>query len=71
MKPVTILYFPIGILGQGWYLIVSILDLCTLIYFYNSYDALFQVFNPDRFLPDNIAKKDAFAFVPFSAGPRY
>ena len=25
-------YFPIGILGQVWYLIVSIPDLCTLIY---------------------------------------
>ena len=25
--------FPIGILGQVWYLIVSIPDLCTLIYF--------------------------------------
>ena len=24
-------YFPIGILGQVWYLIVSIPDLCTLI----------------------------------------
>ena len=29
--------FPIGILGQVWYLIVSIPDLCTLTYFaYNS-----------------------------------
>ena len=28
------LYFPIGILGQLWYLIVSIPDLCTLNYFY-------------------------------------
>ena len=27
-------YFPIGILGQVWYLIVSIPDLCTLTYFY-------------------------------------
>ena len=27
-------YFPIGILGQVWYLIVSIPDLCTLSYFY-------------------------------------
>ena len=27
-------YFPIGILGQVWYLIVSIPDLCTLYYFY-------------------------------------
>ena len=26
--------FPIGILGQVWYLIVSIPDLCTLSYFY-------------------------------------
>ena len=25
-------YFPIGILGQVWYLIVSTLDLCTLTY---------------------------------------
>ena len=25
--------FPIGILGQVWYLIVSILDRCTLTYF--------------------------------------
>ena len=28
------LSFPIGILGQVWYLIVSILDLCTITYFY-------------------------------------
>ena len=27
-------HFPIGILGQVWYLIVSILDLCNLTYFY-------------------------------------
>ena len=26
-------HFPIGILGQVWYLIVSIPDLCTLTYF--------------------------------------
>ena len=26
-------YFPIGILGQVWYCIVSIPDLCTLTYF--------------------------------------
>ena len=26
-------HFPIGILGQVWYLIVSIPDLCTIIYF--------------------------------------
>ena len=29
-------HFPIGILGQVWYLIVSIPDLCTLTYFYYS-----------------------------------
>ena len=26
-------HFPVGILGQVWYLIVSIPDLCTLTYF--------------------------------------
>ena len=29
-------HFPIGILGQVWYLIVSIPDLCNLTYFYKS-----------------------------------
>ena len=29
-------YFPIGILGQAWYLIISIPDLCTLTYFVKS-----------------------------------
>ena len=28
-------HFPIGILGQVWYLIVSIPDLCTITYFWN------------------------------------
>ena len=28
-------HFPIGILGQVWYLIVSIPDLCTITYFYH------------------------------------
>ena len=27
-------HFPIGILGQVWYLIVSIPDICTLTYFH-------------------------------------
>ena len=30
-------HFPIGILGQVWYLIVSISDLCTLHYFHYYY----------------------------------
>ena len=30
-------HFPIGILGQVWYLIVSIPDLCTLTYFNINY----------------------------------
>ena len=29
-------HFPIGILGQVWYLIVSIPDLCNLTYFKNN-----------------------------------
>ena len=29
----SVYHFPIGILGQMWYLIVSIPDLCTLTYF--------------------------------------
>ena len=34
-------HFPIGILGQVWYLIVSIPDLCNLItLFYASFNAL-------------------------------
>ena len=28
-------HFPIGILGEVWYLIVSIPDICTLTYFGN------------------------------------
>ena len=30
----TVCHFPIGILGQVWYLIISIPDLSTLTYFY-------------------------------------
>ena len=33
-------YFPIGILGQVWYLIVSIPDFCTLICFDNSAESI-------------------------------
>ena len=33
-------HFPIGILGQVWYLIVSIPDLCTITYFHTSWTFL-------------------------------
>ena len=35
-------HFPIGILGQVWYLIVSIPDLCTITYLYNGYNVYVQ-----------------------------
>ena len=44
-------HFPIGILGQVWYLIVSIPDLCTLTYFnpgINSIEIFPVVFFEDR-----------------------
>lgn len=27
-------------------------------------------FNPDHFLPENVSKRHAFCFLPFSGGPR-
>ena len=35
-------HFPIGILGQVWYLIVSIPDLCNLTYFYHIFFCTFN-----------------------------
>ena len=37
-------HFPIGILGQVWYLIVSIPDLCTLTYFFYITQRLYEAF---------------------------
>ena len=35
-------YFPIGILGQMWYLIVSIPDICSLLYLEDLFKSVFQ-----------------------------
>ena len=39
-------YFPIGILGQVWYLIVSIPDLCTLTYLWLGIIVLYESISP-------------------------
>ena len=38
-------HFPIGILGQVWYLIVSIPDLCNLTYFSSGFSLFVFIFN--------------------------
>ena len=42
-------HFPIGILGQVWYLIVSIIDLCTLTYFQNLNFNIFLGFQKNKY----------------------
>ena len=41
-------YFPIGILGQVWYLIISIPDLCTLTYFYFKMEKFVECISNDK-----------------------
>ena len=44
-------YFLIGILGQVWYLLVSIPDLCTLTYFKNEKNENYYFLHRDHFKP--------------------
>ena len=43
-------HFPICILGQMWYLIVSILDLCTLTYFLKGIEAILKYFSKPQYM---------------------
>ena len=43
MFPCVIVTFPYGVSGKVWYLIVSIPDLCLLLYFYRKPNEFFFV----------------------------
>ena len=60
-------YFPIGILGQVWYLIVSIPDLCTLSY----YSATkFEVATSNRLGGDTFSLQEIH-YLTFDLDPGY
>ena len=60
-------HFPIGILGQVWYLIVSIPDLCNLTYFYNN-----SVYGGQRnFLYKNGFYKHVWNVIRFRGNQKY
>ena len=59
--------FPNGTLPKGTIVAVSIMKLHRDPKIWG--DNVLE-FDPDRFLPENVAKRPPFSYIPFSAGPR-
>ena len=59
----SVCHFPIGILGQVWYLIVSIPDLCALTYFKENFASLIHNAKQENQKEVNLRQKIELAHV--------